>query len=84
MVEEKPYWMQVKEILEEEANRLALVLDGLRVEPTLKEPVLPHRVAISIHREVNRLRKLAAWVETSANVEDSLSPEYADATQARI
>lgn len=47
---------QVIDILEEEANQLTKVLD-----PNAQN--LPHRAVIAILREIERLRKLARYVE---------------------
>jgi hypothetical protein len=45
---------ETKDILEEEANRLALWLDGAK-------KTIPHRVEIAVLREIARLRRLANW-----------------------
>jgi len=44
---------QIVSILEEEANVLAILLDGKKFDD------LDHRVEISVRREVQRLRNLA-------------------------
>lgn len=64
---EAPCWKQVKDILEEEANRLAMVLDNGRTDAALKDAGFPHRVEIAVHREIKRLRDLAAWAESVSN-----------------
>jgi hypothetical protein len=56
----KPAFAGTKDILEEEANRLAMVLDNGRTDAALKDAGFPHRVEIAVHREIKHLRHLAA------------------------
>lgn len=63
-------WMQIRDILEEEANQLALVLDNGRTDAALKDAGFTHRVEIAVRREMNRLRELAALAESASNDRD--------------
>lgn len=58
---------QIQEILIEESNQLAYVLDNGKTDAALKDAGFPHRVEISIRREIKRLRELAALAEEASN-----------------
>ncbi len=68
---ESDCWKEIKDILEEEANQLALILDNGKTDARIKDAGFSHRVEIAIRREMNRLRSLAVFADSNNRITES-------------